>query len=48
MEINPCSKDGGGIGDDYVDSPEELIGKGLFFHVKITNAMGLNSKYDKV
>lgn len=48
LEIVPCNKEGGDIGDDYVDDPAELVGRGLYFKIKIPNARGLNAKYEKV
>ncbi|KAI0212276.1 Kinesin-like protein KIF28P [Lamellibrachia satsuma] len=43
--IIPCKKDGTELTDDYVDDPEELVGKDLHFKVKILNAQGLPGKF---
>lgn len=48
VEINPCNSSGGDLGDDdFVDNPQELVGKSLSFKILIPHARGLNSKYDK-
>ena len=49
LEIDPCNEKGGELGDDdFVDDPKELIGKSLYFKLRIPHARGLNTKYDKV
>jgi len=41
----PCGEDGHEIVGEFVDSPEDLIGKNLSFKVKIPNGIGLPRKF---
>ncbi len=48
VEVCPCDKNGREYtekDDMFVDSPDELVGKDLFFLFKITNCRGLPNKY---
>ncbi|XP_062578631.1 kinesin-like protein KIF28P isoform X1 [Saccostrea cucullata] len=47
IELVPCDKSGKEISEDevFVEDPSELIGKDVFFKLKLENAMGLPSKF---
>eukprot|EP01137_Pigoraptor_chileana_P032730 Opistho-2@22590 len=50
VEIVPCKADGSVIGEDdenFVEDPEELIGKPLAFKLRIPYARGLPQKFSK-
>ncbi|XP_074659378.1 kinesin-like protein KIF28 isoform X2 [Tubulanus polymorphus] len=47
IAINPCNKDGKDNEDDFVEDPDELIGKSLYFKVCIIHARGLPVKFNK-
>ncbi|KAK2141557.1 hypothetical protein LSH36_1080g00009 [Paralvinella palmiformis] len=45
IEIFPCTKDGKEIVDDFVDDPNELVGKEMHVIVKILQARGIPKKF---
>eukprot|EP00736_Rhodelphis_marinus_P010497 Rmarinus@m.16130 len=46
VELNPCSPDGSLLGeDDFVEDPEDMLGKRLDFMVVIKEARGVDAKY---
>lgn len=48
VEIVPCTKNGKELGendDAYVDAPSELIGRDIYFVVKIHGCRGLPSRF---
>jgi len=51
LEVAPCNKKGKEYteaDDKFVDSPDELVGKDVFFIFKIVNCRGLPNKYTDV
>uniref|UniRef100_A0A915IDZ8 Kinesin-like KIF1-type domain-containing protein n=1 Tax=Romanomermis culicivorax TaxID=13658 RepID=A0A915IDZ8_ROMCU len=45
VQLAPCSPQGREIMGEFVDSPEELMGKNLGFKVKIISAVGIPRKF---
>lgn len=48
VELLPCTPQGNELKGEFVDSPDELVGKNLAFKVKINNAIGLPRKFTNV
>ncbi|XP_022096862.1 kinesin-like protein KIF28P [Acanthaster planci] len=48
VEIYPCNADGSNLAeDDFVDEPEELLGRQVAFKIVLTHARGLPSRFQK-
>ncbi|XP_064648285.1 kinesin-like protein KIF28P isoform X2 [Lineus longissimus] len=45
VEIRPCNKQWADLDDEFVDDPIELVGKDLYFKLKIQNILGLPAKF---
>ena len=47
IELVPCNKSGKEFAEDevFVEDPSELVGKEIFFKLKIENGMGLPSRF---
>ena len=49
VEVVPCSSEGNEFhesDDHFVDTPAELVGKPVYFYIKIHGCRGLSSKFN--
>lgn len=47
VEVRPCDANWNNIEDDFIDNPQQLVGRNLYCKIKITQALGIHPKYEK-